>query len=117
MTNQFTKETAKEKGRLGGQKSKRKPLDQKVQEFVNQEIKKGTGVTYLDAFFRAMANQAVKGNTQAFKELMDRGFGRSKQTIAISGSLEHDVVDSPLSQFQAIQRKIERLEKQNKKKK
>jgi hypothetical protein len=104
-------------GRQGGKKSKRKPLDQKVQEFVNKEIKKGTGVTYLDAFLQAMAKEALKGNTQAFDKLLDRGFGKSKQNIALTGQMEHNVVESPLDKFQKIQAKIDRLEKKNRGKK
>jgi len=45
------------------------------------------GKTALDAILAALRAKAAKGDVRAAQELLDRGFGRSKQTIEHSGSL------------------------------
>jgi hypothetical protein len=43
------------------------------------------GKTALDAILAALRAKAAKGDVRAAQELLDRGFGRSKQTIEHSG--------------------------------
>ena len=99
-------------GSIAGKKSKRKPFDQRLRERLEAEM--ANGVTYEEALFKAMVKAGLKGSVQAFNALNDRAYGKAKQPIQLSGSLEHDVVESPLMKFNEIQKKIDALEKKQK---
>jgi hypothetical protein len=46
------------------------------------------GKTALDAVLMALRNKAVKGDVRAAQELLDRAFGKSKQSIDHSGKVD-----------------------------
>ena len=62
----------------GGQNSKRRAFDKQMQEWLEEEISEGTGLTANEAMFKGLLKQAMKGNPAAAKELWDRAFGKSK---------------------------------------
>jgi hypothetical protein len=42
------------------------------------------GMTALDAVLKALRNKAVKGDVRAAQELLDRAFGKSKQSMDVT---------------------------------
>jgi hypothetical protein len=46
------------------------------------------GMTALDAILAALRAKAAKGDVRAAQELLDRGFGKSKQSIDHSGKVD-----------------------------
>jgi hypothetical protein len=57
-------------------------LKEAMAKLLNEEK---DGKTALDAILAALRAKAAKGDVRAAQELLDRGFGRSKQTIEHSG--------------------------------
>jgi len=98
----------------GGKNSKRKSYDKSIQDFLNTEMSGGD--TYAEALHKVFLKNGLKGDTKAGSWLLERAFGKARQNISLVGQMEHTVVESPLDKFQAIQAKIERLEKKQKKK-
>ncbi len=80
----FTSETASE----AGKKSKRKGIEQQVQDFLAENWKDGEEKTRLQLIYDALLKHGLKGNVKAFEVLMDRGFGKAKQNIQLSGGIE-----------------------------
>lgn len=81
----FTSETASEAGR----KSKRRPLDTQIQDFfldfIAQKIRDGDKRTKLELMFEAAYKEFLKGNSKPLAYLVDRGFGKAKQAIELTG--------------------------------
>jgi transcriptional regulator with AAA-type ATPase domain len=65
----------------GGKKSKRKGIEQRMQEFLQESIKDGDKRTREDILRDALLKFALKGNVRAIEILMDRAYGKAKQTI------------------------------------
>ena len=84
-----------EDGRKGGKKSRRKPFDQKWRDKLEEVITTGTdkGKTRHDVLFEIIENEAKNGNMVAFKELYDRCYGKSKQSIE---TRDKTLEDNPL---------------------
>jgi len=80
----FTSETAAEAGR----KSKKKGIEQQVQEFLDQKVAEGDTRTRLELIYAALMKFGLKGNVKALDILMDRGFGKAKQHVEMSGSID-----------------------------
>ena len=102
----FTKENAKEKGRKGGQKSKRIPFDKRTQEWFAKEIKEGSGVSNEEALRAAIFKQGLKGNVQAAKELWNRAYGQAKQSVALSGDDESPAIKVALERRKDITKRL-----------
>ena len=106
MTFRFTKENASEYGKKGGQISKRKSIDQRVQAYLSEEmfvdelkknkktgemektgIKISTNQTEEEFLIKLMKKAAIigatKGDVKAVVALLDRAYGKPAQTIAI----------------------------------
>lgn len=94
----FTKDNAKEMGSRGGKKSKRKPHDAVVREWLGLTIKelnngmisklaKSLGVSdenNIDDLIRfSLLVQAMKGNVQAAREIYNRGYAPLRQTVRL----------------------------------
>lgn len=75
-----------------GRKGKRKPLDvawrTKLEEYLSEKDK-----SLLDELFGVMIAQANTGNIQAIKELLDRAYGKAKQSIEHSGEIAQPVLE------------------------
>ena len=54
------------------------PLEEAIARVLSDEK---DGLTALDAIIMALRNKAVKGDVRAAQELLDRAFGKSKQSI------------------------------------
>lgn len=67
----------------GGQNSKRKPLDQRMQDWLEEELVKGNPDkgTIDDALRQALIKYGLKGNIPAIKEIYDRAYGRAPQHV------------------------------------
>jgi len=74
--NQFDSVRASE----AGKKSRKKGIEQRVQDFLN-ECEDSGDKTREELILEALMKYAKKGNTKAAEILMDRGFGRPKQSI------------------------------------
>lgn len=87
---QFTSENAAENGRKGGQKSKRKGLEQQIQDYLKERYtdKDGDERTRLDLIKDALLKFGLKGNVKAIETLLDRGFGKAKQQIDHTGTVQ-----------------------------
>jgi hypothetical protein len=57
-------------------------LKEAMAKLLNEEK---DGITSLEIILKALEAKAAKGDVRAAQELLDRGFGRSKQTIEHSG--------------------------------
>lgn len=71
-----------------GKKSKKKGIEQQVQEFLDEKWKDGEEKTRLQLIYEALLKYGLKGNVKALDILMDRGYGKAKQNIEMSGSLD-----------------------------
>lgn len=88
----------REAARLAGAKSKRKPFDQVMREWLNtiQEISYTTkdGETKIvkmmpeDMFRLALLKEGSKGNVQAIREALNRAYGQAKQHITVEDESE-----------------------------
>lgn len=76
----ITPEQARINGRKGGRKKGEKTLAaERARAFIANEI-----VKYMPIIFDSLMNEVKKGNVQAAKELLDRGFGRAPQALDIT---------------------------------
>ena len=68
------------KGQSGNPKGRPKlpDLSQAIAKVLAEEK---DGMTALDAILKALRAKAAKGDVRAAQELLDRGFGKSKQSI------------------------------------
>jgi len=57
-------------------------LSEAIAKILNEEK---DGKTALDAILAALRAKAAKGDVRAAQELLDRGYGRAKQSIDVSG--------------------------------
>lgn len=90
----FTSEQARE----AGKKSKRKPFDQEMREWlynvqeINITMNDGTKKTVkqnpVDLMRAALLFEASKGNVQAIREAFNRAFGQAKQHVTINDENE-----------------------------
>ena len=86
-----------------GKKSKRKGIEQEIQDFLKERWgdKDGDERTRLDLIKEALLKYGLKGNVKAISELLDRGFGKAKQHVEHSGSIDippaQIVIDGKLS--------------------
>ena len=99
----FTEENAAENGAKGGKKSKRLPLNEqwtaKLEEF------NGDDKQLLGEIFDILLECARKGNVKAVQELLDRSFGKAKQSIDVNAN----IISNPLADS------IDRMIQENKK--
>ena len=79
--NQFDSERAREAGRKG----KKKGIDTRMREFLDQAIQDGDTRTREDILREALFKFAIKGNVRAVTELFDRAYGKSKQNLELTG--------------------------------
>lgn len=88
------KKTQFKKGQSGNPKGRPKLPDLKeALENILGETKDGK--TALDAIFMALRAKAAKGDVRAAELLMDRAYGKSKQTIDMNASVEvKDISDT-----------------------
>jgi hypothetical protein len=64
-------------------------LDEILANVLGQEKEvNGEQITAAEAIIRSLLAQAAKGNIQAAKLLLERGYGLSKQTIDLKGDLQ-----------------------------
>ena len=79
----FTSETARKAGR----KSKRRSLDAILQEkalkLLNSKVKKGESKTKMDLMVEVAYTYFLKGNDRPLRYLVDRGFGKAKDSIQV----------------------------------
>lgn len=86
----FTKANAKEKGKKGGEKSKRLPLDQEWREKIYKIRKEGgKNTSDLQELYKNLVQSALKKKVnmvtlKAIEILFDRTFG-TKQQIELTG--------------------------------
>lgn len=78
----FTTET----GRAAGMKSKRRPLEVRIRDYVEARERKGDKKTREELMHEAQYKMALKGSTHAYNALLDRGYGKSKQAVEVSGT-------------------------------
>jgi hypothetical protein len=71
-----------------GKKSKKKGIDARVREFLEEAYKEGTDKTREELILDALLKFGLKGNVKALEILMDRGHGKPKQSTDVSGTLE-----------------------------
>ena len=102
----FTKENAKGNGKKGGETSKRLPFDKRMQEWLQEEIKKGSGITIEEAARNALLRQVLKGNIPAIKELFNRAYGQSKQSVVLSGDDESPAIKVALERRKEITKRL-----------
>lgn len=77
------------KGQSGNPKGRPKLPD--LKEAISKVLADGDGdLSVLDHIIIALAKKAAKGDVRAAQELLDRGYGKSKQVI--EGSLSTDTV-------------------------
>ena len=74
-THRFTPVTGKD----AGKKSKRKPLDTRFQEFLEEKATDGS--TNEEQLIQALFQFGMKGNITAFTELLNRAYGRPRMQI------------------------------------
>ena len=84
--NQFKK--GDKRASEAGKKSKRKPFDQKMREWLDSAVKEGENLTVHELFQKALMKEGAKGNVQAIKEVYDRAYGKAKQNIKLSGDVK-----------------------------
>jgi len=81
------KKTQFKKGQSGNPKGRPKLPDLKeAMQNILGETKEGK--TALDAVLAALRAKAAKGDVRAAELLLDRAYGKSKQTIDMNGSME-----------------------------
>jgi hypothetical protein len=68
-----------------GKKSRRKPLEVRMQEFLNEKMQEGDDRSREDILRQALFKFAIKGNMLAVKEMLDRAYGKAKQSIEHTG--------------------------------
>ena len=77
-----------ERASEAGKKSKRKPLDVQLAEYfetyIAGKIKEGDERTRMELMFEAAYKEFLKGNKNPLAYLMDRGFGRAKESKDIT---------------------------------
>ena len=69
----------------GGKKSKRKPFDYRMREWMATEV--ANGKTVEDVMREALMIQSKKGNVTAIKESFDRAFGRPRERIDVKADI------------------------------
>ena len=106
----FTKENAKGNGKKGGETSKRLPFDKRMQEWLQEELKdksgKGTGVSVEEALRLSLLKQGLKGNVAATKEVFNRAYGQSKQSVVLSGDDESPAIKVALERRKEITKRL-----------
>jgi hypothetical protein len=76
-------------GNPNGRPRKLPHLDEILANVLGQEKEvNGEQITAAEAIIRSLLAQAAKGNIQAAKLLLERGYGLSKQTIDLKGDLQ-----------------------------
>ena len=74
------------KGQSGNPKGRPKLPDIKA-AMAKVLAEEKNGMDALEAVLRALRTRAIKGDVRAAQELLDRAFGRAKQSIEYEGSL------------------------------
>lgn len=79
-----------EKGRNPNGRPRVKHITDAVRDALAEQVRIGMGdkfnmVATIDLLVRAQVKNAAKGDVKAFRELMDRGYGKAKDTIELSG--------------------------------
>lgn len=74
------------KGQSGNPKGRPKMPDLK-EAIAKVLAEEKDGLQALDAILKALYNKALKGDVRAAQELLDRGFGKSKQIMEHEGTL------------------------------
>lgn len=84
----------KEEMSRGGTKSKRKPFDERMKDFLNDFIdeKDPDKGTIEDALRKALIKYGLKGNIQAIREIFDRTYGKAKQDISLDSNGEIKII-------------------------
>ncbi|MCK5614918.1 hypothetical protein KAR91_74335, partial [Candidatus Pacearchaeota archaeon] len=98
-------------GRAGGKKSKRKPFDTRVQDFLQKFTKKNgknTKITYEDALLSMLMQESMKGNITAIREMFNRGYGQPKQPVAISGDEDSIPVQVTLQHRKEVTKQLKK---------
>ncbi len=82
------------KGQSGNPKGRPKKLpklDELLAEVLGTESK---GKTIAENILRSLQKQAMKGNVKAAELLLDRAYGKAKQSLDVSGDLNLNVSDT-----------------------
>lgn len=79
-------DTQFEKGQSGNPNGRPKlpDISEALGKVLNEEK---DGLKALDAVLTALRNKAIKGDVRAIQELLDRAYGKSKQTMEVNGDL------------------------------
>ena len=81
-------------GNPNGRPRKLPKLDVLLAEVLGDDAK---GTTVAEQILRALEKQAMKGNVKAAELLLDRGYGKAKQSIDLSGEVGLTVSDVKFS--------------------
>jgi len=65
------------------------------------------GMSALEAILKALFKRALSGDVRAAQELLDRGFGKSQQSIQHSGELK--TINEPTLTNEQLQKLIDKL--------
>ena len=101
------------RGAEAGRKSKRRAFDVILQEYFedyfNNAISKDDTRTRREIMIEAAYVAFVKGNYRPLAYLVDRAFGKSKETI----SLSHTIADIGQEDIEQLHKAIQRKEKKD----
>ena len=91
-----------QKGNPGGPgRPKTRELDAMVREFLAQSVpsRNGGDKTLLEAIFAGLSAKAAKGDSKAAGLLLERGYGKAKQEIVLTGDGANPVAQTLTVKF------------------
>lgn len=77
-----------ETGAAAGAKSRRKPFDERMREWLQQQHPTEKGLTNEEVLRRALMEQGQIGNVMAAREILNRSYGQAKQHMELSGKID-----------------------------
>ena len=83
-----------ERAREAGKKSKRKPFDQRMREWLEKAVEESPDKTREDLLRIRLYELAINGDRQAINDIFNRAYGQPKQFVENSGEVKTPIWDN-----------------------